>query len=311
MSKRQEKYFLNRKKETQATKLANPDYLLGMPSETSQADYGLLARLEGRWQGTGLVCISLPHFTQDADSKSKEPFRFVLRTTKDEFQFDKIQGPVVDRGSKEKDEVAFGLSYTAKAFDLRTEELLHVEQGMFMNVLTTHAPTPTPQEPSERIILRMATVPHGNALLAQSSVCAKKRGGPEIDDVSTTPVGPGVDAPGYLNPITNAPLPAGVKREDVANPNRWLKRALRGLEFRSTATIRMSTRKNGGLVNSAYVRENADTTRMDATFWIAKSRADEAGAPSVRRLVYTQTVMIEFDGIKWPHVSVGVLEKKD
>jgi hypothetical protein len=69
----------------------------------------------------------------------------------------------------------------------------------------------------------------------------------------------------------------------------------------------MSTQPSGGIVNSLYVKENADTTRVDATFWITRWR-DPHGNVSWR-LHYTQTVILEFDGIQWPHTSVATLEK--
>lgn len=126
--------------------------------------------------------------------------------------------------------------------------------------------------------------------------------------MNVQPIGLAAEASGrnYLEPILSAPLAKGLERKDVLNPNRWLRRAVRALNIQRTTVIAMSTKvPGGGLVNSSYVRENADTTKLDATFWLARART--ADGASFRHLLYTQTIVLEFDDIQWPHVTVGIL----
>jgi hypothetical protein len=88
------------------------------------------------------------------------------------------------------------------------------------------------------------------------------------------------------------------------------------IKILQTTTISLSTEKpSGGIVNSMYVRENANTTAVDSTLWIVKLRPNtfpcSSSASSANRwkLFYSQTVILEFDNIKWPHISVAELSK--
>ena len=49
--------------------------------------------------------------------------------------------------------------------------------------------------------------------------------------------------------------------------------------------------------------------RWSATFWI-ETIAGTGGQPDKHQLQYTQTVMLDFNGIHWPHVTVGTLVKQ-
>jgi hypothetical protein len=64
----------------------------------------------------------------------------------------------------------------------------------------------------------------------------------------------------------------------------------------------------GGITNIPFVNTNAKATTMSAIFWIEKVQ-DSTGSIFMQ-LQYTQTVILDFIGIKWPHVSVATLVKQ-
>ena len=48
---------------------------------------------------------------------------------------------------------------------------------------------------------------------------------------------------------------------------------------------------------------------MTATFWIERVKKPHTGGHFLQ-LQYTQTVMLDFNGLRWPHVSVATLRKQ-
>src|SRR6266702_759110 len=54
---------------------------------------------------------------------------------------------------------------------------------------------------------------------------------------------------------------------------------------------------------------NAQATQAEATFWI-ETIAGTGGQPDKHQLQYTQLVMLDFNGIHWPHVTVGTLVRQ-
>jgi hypothetical protein len=72
----------------------------------------------------------------------------------------------------------------------------------------------------------------------------------------------------------------------------------------------------GGTANTAFLAASgnppggiAKATQTDATFWI-ETLAGTGGGPDKHQLQYTQLVMLDFNGIHWPHVTVGTLVKQ-
>jgi hypothetical protein len=114
-----------------------------------------------------------------------------------------------------------------------------------------------------------------------------------------------------------------VTQEIVKNPNRVLQKALQsslqGTTMKSRTALHVSTTNNpiqggGGTANTAFLAAgstggNAKATEVDATFWI-ETIAGTGGHPDHLQLQYTQHVMLNFNGIHWPHVTVGTLRKQ-
>jgi hypothetical protein len=64
-----------------------------------------------------------------------------------------------------------------------------------------------------------------------------------------------------------------------------------------------------GVANIAFLNENAPVTSVQSTVWVGNLgiRPDGAGAEVASVLAYVQTAVLTFDGVDWPHVSVGYL----
>jgi hypothetical protein len=67
---------------------------------------------------------------------------------------------------------------------------------------------------------------------------------------------------------------------------------------------------SGGTANTAFLKggaqgPNAVAASVAATFWL--ETIEDESAPS--QLQYSQTVLLNFNGLSWPHVTVGTLHK--
>jgi hypothetical protein len=117
----------------------------------------------------------------------------------------------------------------------------------------------------------------------------------------------------------------GVTQDMVKNPNRVLQDALhnslQGTTMRSRTFLNVSTtgqviKGGGGTANTAFLASshnppqgNARAAHVEATFWI-ETIAGTGGNPDIHQLQYTQLVMLDFNGIHWPHITVGTLRKQ-
>ncbi len=61
-------------------------------------------------------------------------------------------------------------------------------------------------------------------------------------------------------------------------------------------------------INIPFVTRNANATQMDAIFWIETVKQPDG--TETLQLQYTQTVILNFLGIDWPHISVATLVKQ-
>jgi hypothetical protein len=105
----------------------------------------------------------------------------------------------------------------------------------------------------------------------------------------------------------------------VNNPNSFLAQGIAGKNIISTTTLKISTTNatppptsGGGASNIAFLQgaaggPNAQTVEVDATFWIETIK-DPSGHIH-HQLQYSQTVLLNFAPLSWPHVSVATLSK--
>lgn len=108
------------------------------------------------------------------------------------------------------------------------------------------------------------------------------------------------------NVFRTNPVPPQINQAIVNNPNTVLADAIAGLPIVQTQVLHVSTEPGGGVENIPFIVANADAASVSATFWI-----EEVGYVSGVGLVlqYTQTVLLDFLGLSWPHVSVATLMK--
>jgi hypothetical protein len=279
------------------------------------ANLGPLEQLVGTWEGTGLNCIWRPHFP------AAEHDRFLeINLTSETLAFSPIKGEIPNRGLLQADIVMFGLTYLQQISETATGDGLHIEPGVWATVPRTTEPGEPPT------VVRMGSIPHGTVILAQGEAKVIPQA-PPIADNNIIPFA--LDAPRPTNAdfataaatFTELDLDAksafretspGVTQEMLENPNSLLQKALPAAVSSTTTLLVASTPTpvpGGGTANTAFLAGgNADASQVEATFWI-ETLPSEPGQPGRLQLQYTQTVMLDFNGLHWPHVTVATLQK--
>ena len=285
---------------------------------------GPLTEFPGTWAGTGFNLISRPDF------QDNQPFFLEINGTLENLAFTLIGGDIPNRGSFQKDAFLHGVTYLQQVADCVTHGALHIEPGLWIHIPPTTVPSVT-----ESTVVRQGTIPHGDSLLAQSTLIDTVATGPTINPVFSVPftdtVIPGLNAKA-TNPITNVTylaqftnrtlsaccLPSGLALNDVvADPTTVLRAAIQGQTITNTVVIVISTaaiQGSTGILNIPFVVKNANALQMDAIFWI-ETVQPTSGDPFLQ-LQYVQRVILDFPPtptaniIHWPHISVATLVKQ-
>src|ERR1700722_20192373 len=148
---------------------------------------GLIAELAGTWKGEGFNLIARP------DAQGNSNLYLQLNQTRETLTITPIGSAIPNRGFGQNDIELFGLTYLQKISDTVTGGALHIEPGIWVTQPATTA-TPEAQAAGTQSVARMATIPHGNALLAQGSampVPTLTNGTFNITPVNTAPFGVG------------------------------------------------------------------------------------------------------------------------
>jgi hypothetical protein len=275
-----------------------------------------LAALVGTWRGSGFNAIWRPHFPE-----SESDHFLMLNVTEEILSFSRIAGPIPNRGLLQSDISMTGLTYMDQISD-NMGNGLHIEPGIWAAVPATSSPE-VPQS-----VVRMASIPHGTTILAQGTASDATPGAPTIPPASLAPIEPGGGSAGAFSELTVAgdppfrtnPLPAEVTQELLDDPNSLLRTTLSGEEVTSTVALSVATNgqplPGGGQSNTAFLAGmnpddeagNASANLVSATFWI-ESVAAQGDRPAFMQLQYTQTVMLDFATLRWPHVTVATLRQ--
>jgi hypothetical protein len=283
---------------------------------------GALAILSGKWVGEGFNQIWRPfHGTQD---------RFLeLNETRETLQFDEIPGDIPNRGLLQADINLAGLRYLQQIEDAHVlgpngrPAGIHVEPGLWLSVPATS----NPQDPPT--VARLANIPHGTSLVAQGTAIGPVNQAPTFAPASIAPFP--INPPHTLIPFPeiNLGFPTtfrtpqndipNVTQAMVNNPNIVLANGIMGKNIIATTTLTISTTdlnppsSGGGTSNIAFLQgfsggSNAQVAQMDAIFWI--ETIEETDGSIKHQLQYSQTVLLNFDALSWPHVSVATLIKQ-
>jgi hypothetical protein len=102
----------------------------------------------------------------------------------------------------------------------------------------------------------------------------------------------------------------GIQAAALFDPNLVLTDAIKGQTISDTKVIIISTKgvENSGIVNAPFVVKNANAASLDAIFWI--ETVTQPGSDPILQLQYTQRVILDFDQVHWPHISVATLVKQ-
>jgi hypothetical protein len=317
------------------TQITSSIFRAAAPSDVTLDRLGPLRELPGTWVGKGFNLVALPNGQQ---KNTPLPFFLKLNTTMETLNFTKIGGPIPNRGSSQGDIFFVGLHYFQQVSDAETSELMHVEPGLWLNLPVSTSPA------QPRTLARLGTIPHGDSLLAQGDLINNGEpfpNPPKIDPVDSTPFT--LDAasgarvndtnPVYLAPYKSpAKLPPGITPAIVANPNIVLTAAISAqaiLEQKIVQTFVLQVNANpvggingtaiappptpiivGGIENIPFVNTsaNVNANAFSAIFWI--ETVENSDGSQFLQLQYTQTVILEFVGLKWPHISVATLVKQ-
>lgn len=261
-----------------------------------------------------------------------------MNLTDEKLVFTRINGPIPNRGLDMHDINMHGVTYMQQINEAgHPDQGLHVEPGIWARVPQTSDPAEPPT------VVRMASIPHGTVINAQG-VFGVFPGPPVIPDNNILPFF--FNNPPHTNaefdqvaltfneldlaiPTQFRQEPSGITQADlqniVKNPNSVLQTALheslQGTSMTSRTFLHISTTNSvihggGGTANTAFLTSstnpqvgNARATQMQATFWI-ETIAGTGGQADKLQLQYTQLVMLDFNGIHWPHVTVGTLVKQ-
>ncbi len=277
------------------------------------AGLGPLAGLAGNWSGQGFNAIWRPH------TGASDHF-LELNVTSDGIDLTAINGNIPNRGLVQGQIFFQGLTYLQQISDANVKvdgapAGLHIEPGLWINV----PPTTDPHEPAT--VARLASIPHGTTILLQGTATTAA-GGPSIPDVSLTPFTIGhpnqtVDfAEQHLNQTTQFRTSGvgltGITQAMLNNANSVLTRNPPNVT--STTRLHVSsaagTIAGGGTSNTAFLvgtkdGPNAHAAHVVATFWLQTLHGDT----EPKRLQYSQTVLLNFAGLSWPHITVATLTK--
>lgn len=252
------------------------------------AQFGLLINLAGTWMGKGFNLVSLPLPPSIRNGDPNKKFIPKIGTTREVLAVAPLGAPIPNRGFVQEDIFLFGMTYLQVVTDAVSSEARHFETGLWLNVPDTPAPT----------IVRQAVIPHGDALLARGTITQaiappdpQGQARPNIPVSSSTPIdvssGDPITTGPYLDPFTALVLPPQTIKE--------------------TITIDVNTGPiRAGVLNIPFVKDNAEAISMNATFWIETVLRDDKETHFVQ-LQYSQTVMLRFNNVDWPHISVATL----
>lgn len=285
--------------------------------EEAQETYGSLDSLAGTWvgdQGWNMVTVPIPGSTNPL------AFKVLIRPYIELMKFDKINGAVPNRG-KEIVQHNFAVKYELQVNDLQTKEGMHAETGMFLNqsngLLVGESP-----------IVRQSAIPHGNNLTAIGTgntfegnpIPSNKENLNKIfsiipQNIKGGELGYNEEGGAFLKQVDEvmANIPNRLKGSfNPRNPINALTSDTRKQTINNSIVIDVDTENGGGILNTTFIKNNANTPGFRSIFWIQE--VDAGNGKVFMQLQYAQVTKIIFPVkgpsiINWPHVNINTLVK--
>ena len=298
-------------------------------AEADAVDLGPLAQLQGSWAGAAFMgwnVIAVPGPLVDGG-----PGGFILEVIpyKETLKFT----PVVVAGNRgiytdnqQAEQQITGLMYeqiitsvcdtdVCRKMGFPPETEIHAETGLLLYVKECVLSDGTADcGDAEFSIARLATVPHGNSVLALGTANTSTPVDNNFFGVASTmpvPVNSGEQFTlAYTDPYTRVPQFEQFNQRD---PNTFLQGTLGDAKITSMTTLNMSTKnQTGGILNIPFIKTDVQTMDMSATFWIQQIEGSDT-----LQLQYTQTIDLKFPGhgrngiipVIWPHITINTLQK--
>lgn len=233
--------------------------------------------------------------------------------------------------SSPNSENIYGLIYQQNISSLCNTELcnnmgfgvgagLHAETGMFLYLTDTQQ------------IVRLATIPHGNSILAIGTASEVTSGfgnttanpvvvpsfipfgTPATSSFPTPQVGMDqYNSLQFPGPTTPQPPPLKDVIFDQTDPNSFLAGSLLFTTVNSATLISLSTQtETGGVLNTPFLQNNVSSVNVSMDLWIESVTNNITGVAGLQ-LQYTQTINLSFTPIGatapviFPHVTLNTL----
>lgn len=288
--------------------------------------FGPLQELRGHWRGSGFNVIWRPNDPAAPGNPNSQDHFLALNLTHETLNFRPVSSAVPNRGGSEPDITLAALHYRQEINDANFPPpvgggALHFEPGLWLSVPAT------PDTAGTATVNRLASIPHGTTILAVGTASVVP-GTLTIPAVDITPFqigNPGNQFPfseqTLANPSPNSrttPLPAAIDQGLVNNPNGLLTSAITqlqaaGLTLTTTTVLHVDTvnpvagsQPGGGVDGIPFLNpSNAQVADTSSTFWV--ETWTDKNQNTLFALQYSQTVLLNFKGLSWPHITIGNL----
>jgi hypothetical protein len=312
-----------------AARAAAPADLLGLLRGLVGTDPPPPKNPHRKWTGKGFNMIWRPNH---GGQSGPEDFFLELNFTDETLEFTDITSPgptgIANRGFLQNDIPLGGVAYMQTIKDSFDGSGQHFEPGVWANVPTTT----NPNEPAT--IVRMGSIPHGTTINLQGRAFSAPE--PLILEASIKPFPIGQPNNPIDFPAQNLSRPSqsrtppdqvvALTQPHLNNPNLFLSEAIAHQTILETTVLTVTSDTSvpgsipdagGGTANIAFLTgvgvpptggPNALAAFAEATFWIERVRG-EGGYPDFNQLQYTQRVLLNFNKLSWPHITVATLRE--